>query len=274
MNKIWKMVRKISGKTTPQPIHLFSKNNSLQTSSVEETANIMGETFQRNSSSISHSDKFKKFKIHAEKKPLHFSSDNSETYNLPFSMQELISSLDRAHDTSPGPDKVHYQMLKHLPITAQFTLLNIFNKIWTSGFFPISWQKATIIPLPKPGKDDNDPNNYRPIALTSCICKTMERMVNDRLVWFLEKEQILSQSQSGFRKRRSTVDQLIKLETLVRESFIQGHHGVAVFFDLEKAYDTTWKYGIMKDLLSAGLRGRLPEFNYPKQMIQWNTLQI
>ena len=75
-------------------------------------------------------------------------------------------------------------------------------------------------------------------------------MVNDRLVWFLEKEQILSQSQSGFRKRRSTVDQLIKLETLVRESFIQGHHGVAVFFDLEKAYDTTWKYGIMKDLHS------------------------
>ena len=151
-------------------------------------------------------------------------------------------------------------MLKHLPITAQFTLLNIFNKIWTSGFFPTSWHKATIIPLPKPGKDDNDPNNYRPIALTSCICKTMERMVNDRLVWFLEKEQILSQSQSGFRKQRSTVDQLIKLETLVRESFIQGHHGVAVFFDLEKAYDTTWKYGIMKDLHSAGLRGRLPEF--------------
>ena len=85
-------------------------------------------------------------------------------------------------------------------------------------------------------------------------------MVNDRLVWFLEKEQILSQSQSGFRKRRSTVDQLIKLETLVKESFIQGHHGVAVFFDLEKAYDTTWKYGILKDLHSAGLRGRLPEF--------------
>ena len=73
----------ISGNTSPQPIHLFSKNNSSQTSSVEETANIMGETFHRNSSSISHSDKFKKFKIHTEKKPLHFSSDNSETYNLP-----------------------------------------------------------------------------------------------------------------------------------------------------------------------------------------------
>ena len=108
------------------------------------------------------------------------------------------------------------------------------SKIWTSGFFPTSWHKATIIPLPKPGKDNNDPNNYRPIALTSGICKTMERMVNDRLVWFLEKEQILSQSQSGFRKRRSTVDQLIKLETLVRESFIQGHQVWPSFLTLRK----------------------------------------
>ena len=40
----------------------------------------------------------------------------------------------------------------------------------------------------------------------------------------------------------------------MRESFIQGHHGVAVFYDLEKAYDTTWKYGIMKDLHSAGIK--------------------
>ena len=65
------MVRNNSGKTSLQPIHLFSKNNYLQTSSVEETAYIMGETFQQNSSSISHSDKLNKFKIHAEKKPIH-----------------------------------------------------------------------------------------------------------------------------------------------------------------------------------------------------------
>ena len=100
MNKVWKMVRKISGKTSPQSIHLFSKNNSLQTSSVEETANIMGETFQRNSSSISHSDKFKKFKIHAEKKPLHFSSDNSETYKFSIlNARILIIIQDILHDS-------------------------------------------------------------------------------------------------------------------------------------------------------------------------------
>jgi len=74
------------------------------------------------------------------------------------------------------------------------------------------------------------------------------------------KNKIITKMQSGFRKHRSTTDQLIRLETFVREAFIQKQHGVTVFFDLKKAYDTTWKYGIMQDLFNAGLRGRLPLF--------------
>ena len=46
----------------------------------------------------------------------------------------------------------------------------------------------TIIPIPKPGKDPAEPNNYRPIALTSCLCKALERMINKRLTWFLESD--------------------------------------------------------------------------------------
>jgi len=85
-------------------------------------------------------------------------------------------------------------------------------------------------------------------------------MINNRLVWYLEKNKIITKMQSGFRKRRSTTDQLVRLETFVREAFIQKQHAVAVFFDLEKVYDTTWKYGIMQDLFNAGLRGHLPLF--------------
>jgi len=66
--------------------------------------------------------------------------------------------------------------------------------------------------------------------------------------------------ESCFRKHRSMTDQLIRLETFVREAFIPKQHAVAVFFDLEEAYDTTWKYGIMQGLFSAGLRGCLPLF--------------
>ena len=120
--------------------------------------------------------------------------------------------------------------------------------------------EATVIPIPKPGKDHSDPGNYRPIALTSCLCKTMERMVNDRLMWYLESGQYLTEFQAGFRRHKSTIDHLIKLETLIRNSLIKGEHMTVIFFDLEKAYDTTWKYGILNDLFDMGLRGRLPMF--------------
>ena len=76
----------------------------------------------------------------------------------------------------------------------------------------------------------------------SCICKTLERMINERLVWYLEKN-IITEFQSGSRHQRSTNDHLVRLETFIREAFIKKEHLVAVFFDLEKAYDTTWKYG-------------------------------
>ena len=159
-----------------------------------------------------------------------------------------------------GPDDIHYQIFKHMPDISLHALLDLFNDIWDDGVFPPGWREATIIPIPKPGKDHTNPTNYRPIALTSCICKTFERMVNNRLIWYLEYNAIITAYQSGFRKKRSTIDQLIRLESAVREAFINKDHLVAVYFDLEKAYDTTWKYGIMKDLHDAVLRGHMPTF--------------
>ena len=195
-----------------------------------------------------------------ERNKLNFNSKETFAYNNKFSIDELKNSLEKSKDTSAGPDEIHYQLLKHLPEKTLQILLDIFNYIFSTGNFPDSWREATIIPVPKPGKDHTDPANYRPIALTSCVCKTMERMINDRLVWYLETNNILSPYQNGFRQHRSTIDQLVRLETYIREGFIKRQHVVAVFFDLEKAYDTTWKGGIMQDLHSAGLRGRLPIF--------------
>ena len=98
------------------------------------------------------------------------------------------------------------------------------------------------------------------LSFYGCICKTMERIINRRLVWYLESHKLLTNVQCGFRSRRSTVDHLVTFERFCREAFIHNQHLVFVFFDLEKAYDTTWKYGIMKDLHGFGLRGRLPNF--------------
>ena len=257
--KVWDMVRRISGKhKAPKVCHL--DDNGTKITDTIEIANKLGQTLANNSSSTHYTPKFQKYKKQQEKKKLNFKSNNQENYNRPFSLRELKQALKKAHDTSPGPDKIHYQLIKHLPTNCLIVLLNIFNSIWTTGSFPDCWREAIIVPVPKPGKDHTNPSNYRPIALTSCICKTMERMVNDRLVWYLEKNKLITVFQSGFRRGRSTLDHLIRFESFIRETFIKREHMIAVFFDLEKAYDTTWKYGILKDLHALGIRGHMAFF--------------
>ena len=95
-----------------------------------------------------------------------------------------------------GIDTVHYQLLKHLPDDSLLLLLYILNHIWLTHNFHTSWKTAIIIPVPKPDKVLSDPCSYRPIALTSCLCKSMERMVNSRLTWYLECHMVITEYQS------------------------------------------------------------------------------
>ena len=145
---------------------------------------------------------------------------NHEKYNLPFTSSELLDALHKSHDAAAGPDNIHCQILKHLPNRTLETLLNILNDIWITGNFPKDWNKATITPIPKPNKNQSEATNYRPIALTSCLCKTMERMINDRLVWFLESNQLITKFQTGFRKNNCTNDHLIRFESFIRDAFV------------------------------------------------------
>ena len=166
----------------------------------------------------------------------------------------------KAKPCAPGLDGIHNNLLKHLPEDTLKIIKDILNKIWISTDFPQQWRAATLIPIPKPNKDHTDPLSYRPIALTSCLCKVLERMINTRFIWYLEKYRILDRSQSGFRKHRSTTDHLVSLERYLRDAFAQRQQAVGLFFDLEKAYETTWQYGIIRNLHRISLRGRLPVF--------------
>ena len=132
--------------------------------------------------------------------------------------------------------------------------------IYGTAMSYLKYGKKPVIPIPKPFKDNTNAKNYRPITLSSCVCKTRERMVNARLIWYLETTKLITEYQSGFRSQRSRMDQLILLEIFIREASIKKEHLVAVFFDLEKAYDTTWKYDIVKDLKNLALEGRMPIF--------------
>ena len=181
MKKIWDMVRKITGKYSSAPIHHLKQDNKV-IDNLQDIANTIGSTLSYNSFSQHYTKPFQKHKSHIETRPVKFSSDNTESYNKLFTVHELKSALQKSHDTAVGPDEVHYQMLKHLPEAAMDTLLHIFNDIWQSGDFPPTLHEATVIPIPKPGKDTSNPTNYRPISLTSCLCETFERLVNERLV--------------------------------------------------------------------------------------------
>ena len=113
-----------------------------------------------------------------------------------FTMRDLKRSLKKSNNSSPGPNQIHYEILRNLPIETLHISLDIINETWKSDTLPESWREALIISIPKPGKDYFSPVN-RPIALTSCICKTVERMVNERLVWYLEKNGLLAKQQRG-----------------------------------------------------------------------------
>ena len=259
--KVWNMVQKLTGKKVPSHLnHLKDEQGNFITDS-KGISNKFGEAFSHNSSSNNYSQDFRdNVKNQQESTPIDFSDNTYHRYNKKFKLRDLKRSIKRAKASAPGPDEVHYLILKNLPNETLIILLDLINEYWESHNFPPSWKEALVIPLPKEGKDHNYANSYRPIALTSCICKTVERMVNERLVFHLDRNKILTKFQCGFRNDKSTLDQLVRLETYIRDAFASDEHVVAVFFDLHKAYDTAWKHGILKDLYDMGLRGNLPIF--------------
>ena len=74
-------------------------------------------------------------------------------------------------------------------------------------------------------------------------------------MWYLETNKFLTTEQSGFREWRSTVDHLVRLEGYLRHAMAHKQHVVDVFFDMGKAYDTTWKHGVLCDLSNTNLKG-------------------
>ena len=256
---VWDRVRKILGKNICPPKQYLNRMDGTAITNPKDIANEHAAAFTNNSSAH-YSATFQAIKGQEEKVEIDFTSDNTEVYNKPFQMRDLRRSIMKAKPRAPGPDGIHNNLLKHLPEDTLKILKEILNRIWISADFPDQWRVATVIPIPKPNKDHTDPLSYRPIAFTSCLCKVLERMINTCFIWYLEKSRKLDRSKGGFRKHRCTIDHLVSLEKYLRDAYAQKQQAVGLFFDLEKAYETTWQYGIIQDLHRIGLRGRLPVF--------------
>lgn len=131
-----------------------------------------------------------------------------------FSREEFNTVLANTKDnSSPGTDRMDYYILKRLPTKLKDTLLNLINEIIFNGKFPSDWKEFRIFFIPKTGK-----GKFRPISIAQCTLKLAERLINNRLLSWLEERKILPESQYGFRHNRSYQDSVAILHSqLYRE---------------------------------------------------------
>ena len=259
LSDVWARIHRISGKSSavPLPVLRIGNRDVLHPA---EVANEIATALSERSRGDNVDPRFLQHRVRSERRNIDFTTSDPLFYNSYFTMAELVAVTSTLRDVAEGPDGIHNIMIRHLPRSALRVLLFIYNSLWEKGEFPPTWREATVIPIPKPGKSGLDPLHYRPISLTSALCKVMEKMVNSRLTWFLEKKDFFAREQCGFRKFRSTVDHILTLDTVVRSAFKQKQHVGAIFYDIEAAYDTTWRHGIISKLFKCGIRGSMGVF--------------
>ena len=244
---MWSRIKRISGRYSSVPLPVLKVNDSDITHPSEVAEAIGRSLAERCRGGNTHPQATRR-RARREPETVDFGLDVDTDYNEPFDMAELTAAISSLRSVSEGPDAIHNDMLRRLPAVALQALLALYNWVWGTGTFPAAWREATVIPILMPGKSGLDPLHYRPISLTSSLCKLMEKMVNVQLSWFLEHSGVLTNAQCGFRKHRSAVDHILALDTEVRACFSQKKHLGAVFFDIEAAYDTILRHSVIGKL--------------------------
>lgn len=98
--------------------------------------------------------------------------------------------------------------------------------------YPDDWKSSFVLFINKP-----DGESLRPITLTSCVCKFFETLLKNRLQWWLEANNSLPISQTGFRKGQSCIDNITDLTLKIENSFKSKQHTLATFLDISSAFD-------------------------------------
>ena len=163
-------------------------------------------------------------------------------------------------------------MIKQFPNEAKDSLLQFYNYIWQEGFIPSCWKQAQVSAIPKPGKPSKDPTSYRPISLTPHCCKLFERLVSNRLDYFIERQNILPDCQTGFRRGRSCTENLTKLSSHVKRAMMKRRPVMAAFFDVKRAFDTVWHNGLLDKLYQIGVSQNI--YNFFKSFLSDRKLVV
>jgi hypothetical protein len=150
---------------------------------------------------------------------------------------------------APGPDELKAPIFKNLPRIAIVALTVIFNNCMRAHHFPPAWKHATTVMILKPGKDPTNPLSYRPISLLNIAGAVFEKILSNRLKNFLEINNLLPPEQFGFRSEHSTINPILEFHTDTTRRANLKEHTLAVFLDIERAFDRVWHDGLVQKLI-------------------------
>jgi hypothetical protein len=154
-----------------------------------------------------------------------------------------------------GPDSIKNEFLRWGGDSMEKALHMLFQYVWNAECVPGDWLGADVVPIHKSGKRKLV-TNYRGIALMSVVAKVYERIIADRLTAYLERTGKLNEEQGGFRGKRGCVDQLFVLTEVLSSRRERNKRTWLAFLDFSKAYDVTWRNGMLARLHEVGIQGK------------------
>ena len=164
-----------------------------------------------------------------------------------FSHQEFAAALQYLKPgKAPGPDSICPELIIHAGAGLKSWLRGFLSSCLHHLKIPKIWRRALVVAVPKPSKPVEDPRSYRPISLLCVPYKILERLIYARVE---PLDPLLPREQAGFRRGRSTVDQVTLLTQSIENAFEAKKKAGAVFINLTAAYDTVWHRGLTCKLL-------------------------
>ncbi|KAL7306278.1 hypothetical protein TKK_0001711 [Trichogramma kaykai] len=154
-------------------------------------------------------------------------------------------------------------------------LKSILDRVWEGEEIPEDWKTAIIVPLYKKG-DPNNPGNYRGISLLPTAYKIYTEIIKGRLIKELESKKILPEGQAGFRKGRSTMDNLFAMKYIMQKAKKNKDKVYATFIDLKKAFNMANRRKLWECLRRMGISEYLIKrmkqlYEETKGKVRWGT---
>ena len=159
-------------------------------------------------------------------------------------------------DKSAGVDDMSPRFLKLIQEQLVRPVYLLLRKSLDEGSVPLDWKTANVTPIYKKGCRSRA-ENYRPVSLTSQICKIVESVIRDAVVKHLEKNALIKNSQHGFRTGRSCLTNLLSFLDKATECWDHGDGMDVIYTDFSKAFDKVPHQRLLKKLDSHGIGGKV-----------------